>query len=55
MKFLYVVEDENYRLLIRAEGWQDAERKAINWAKNKISLDIAHLKTSLCDNDEVIE
>lgn len=55
MKDLYIVEDENYKLVIKASDWIEAEKKAIEWAKNKVSLDKRYLKVNLCDNHEVIE
>ena len=52
---LYVVKDENYQLVVRAKSWEEAKQKAINWSKNKISLDTLLLEAFICDNDEVIE
>lgn len=52
---LFVIEDENYKLVVKAKNWKDAKQKAISWSKNKMSLDINRLEVSICDNNEVIE
>ena len=57
MEDLYVVEDENYRMIVKANDWREAKQKACDWFKEKYnrSLDINQLQASICDNDEVIE
>lgn len=54
---LYIVEDENYRLVVKANNWNEAKEKANSWFQFKFgrSLDIKQLQVSICDNDEVIE
>ena len=52
---LFVIEDENYKLVVKTKNWYDAKQKAISWSKNKMSLDINRLEVSICDNNEVIE
>ena len=53
---LYVVEDENYRMVVKANDWKEAKQKAFDWFKTKYNrnLDITQLQVSICDNDEVI-
>ena len=53
---LYVVEDENYRMVVKANDWKEAKQKACDWFKIKYNrnLDITQLQVSICDNDEVI-
>lgn len=56
--YLYLVEDENYRMVVRANDWIEAKEKACDWFKGKYDinyLDIAKLQVSICDNSEVIE
>lgn len=57
MENLYVVEDENYRMVVKANDWKEAKQKACDWFKTKcnMNLDIMQLQASICDNDEVIE
>lgn len=52
---LYVVKDDCYILVVKAESWQDAKQKAINWSKNKMSLDASQLVAYACDYNEIIE
>ena len=54
---LYIVEDENYRLVVKANNWNEAKEKANGWFQFKFgkSLDIKQLQVSICDNNEVIE
>ena len=52
---LYIVSDENYTLVVRANDWKDAMQKAIDYAKSKYALDISQLDVSLCENNEIIE
>ena len=52
---LYIVFDENYKLVVKASNWEEAKQKAIDYAKSKYALDISQLDISLCDNNEIIE
>ena len=57
MEDLYIVEDENYRMIVKANNWKEAKQKACDWFKTKynINLDITQLQAYICDNDVVIE
>ena len=57
MGYLYVVEDENYRMVVKANDWKEAKQKACDWFKTKYNwdLDITQLQAGMSDNNEVIE
>lgn len=54
---LYLVEDENYRFVVKANNWREAKEKACTWYQKKYGrkLDIEQLEVSICDNEDIIE
>ncbi|MBQ8218377.1 MAG: hypothetical protein IJZ79_03635 [Bacilli bacterium] len=51
---LFIVEDGNYKIAVRATDWNEAKEKAIKWSTGKYSLRLDDIGVSICDNEEVV-
>ena len=55
MNSLFIVEDGNYKFVVKANSYNEAKEKVINWCANTHTLRLNDIGVDICDNDEVIE